>query len=309
LSHRTGSLRGMKRDREQPVVSLLVTDLDNTLYDWFAVWYASFSSMLDVVVRKSGIPRGVLEKEIREVHQRRGTSEYSYLLNELPSLKALHQGQDIAVVYKEALDSFRSARRNASTLYPGVMETLSVIRRSGALVVAYTESLAYYTIDRMRRLGLDGVIDFLYSPPDHDFPEGVSPEMLRTRSPDHYRLERTIHRHTPRGALKPNVAVLGAILDNVGADRERTAYVGDSLMKDIAMAQRVGVIDVFAKYGVVVDQREYDLLRRVSHWSDRDIERERRIAAGEAVEPTYTLERSFSEILEHFRFGGGPSGR
>jgi hypothetical protein len=44
-------------------VSLLITDLDNTLFDWFGIWHASFSAMLDKTVELSGVPREVLEAE------------------------------------------------------------------------------------------------------------------------------------------------------------------------------------------------------------------------------------------------------
>lgn len=46
-------------------------------------------------------------------------------------------------------------------------------------------------------------------------------------------------------------------------------------MKDVAMAQKVGVVDVHAAYGVVQHRPEYDLLRRVSHWTADDVECER----------------------------------
>lgn len=65
---------------------LLVTDLDNTLWDWFAAWHASFSAMLDRLIETSGVPAEVLEPQIRAVHQARGTAEYSFLLDEVPAL-------------------------------------------------------------------------------------------------------------------------------------------------------------------------------------------------------------------------------
>jgi hypothetical protein len=51
------------------------------------IWYRSFSALLDGIVRISGIPQDELEPEIRDIHQRRGTAEYSYLIGELPSLR------------------------------------------------------------------------------------------------------------------------------------------------------------------------------------------------------------------------------
>jgi phosphoglycolate phosphatase-like HAD superfamily hydrolase len=61
----------------RPPVSMLITDLDNTLWDWFEAWFRSFSAMLDRLSSKTGISKEQLENEIREVHQRHGTSGVS----------------------------------------------------------------------------------------------------------------------------------------------------------------------------------------------------------------------------------------
>lgn len=294
----------MTRDHERLPVSLLITDFDNTLYDWFAVWHSSFSALLDSLVQQSGVPLETLITEIRQVHQRRGTSEYSYLLNEIPSLRMLHPGRDMAVVYSEAIKNYRIARRANIRLYPGVIDTLNHARRCGVPVVIYTESLAYHAADRIRRLNLDGIVDYLYSPADHDFPAGISPDTLRSMSAEHYRLTRTVHHHTSAGVFKPDPLVLNIILNKLGVAPERTLYVGDSPIKDIAMAKKVGAIDVLAQYGASYNRTEYDLLRQVSHWSDQDVERERLIAQGGSAEPSFILHRDFSELTRYFEFRG-----
>src|ERR1035438_7768408 len=140
----------MKPRGSRPHVSLLITDLDNTLYDWFRMWYSSFSAMLDAICATSDIPRAALLAEIRTVHQRRGTSEYSYLLNELPSLTALHPHQDPATVYSDAIYRYRSARKRNLQLYPTVRKSLSYIKECGVPIVVYTESLAFYSSLRLR---------------------------------------------------------------------------------------------------------------------------------------------------------------
>lgn len=292
----------MDRESERRSVSLLVTDFDNTLYDWFAVWYASFSAMLDALTKESGVPADVLKSEIRRVHQERGTSEYTYLLNEIPSLRELHSGEDIAQVYGDAIARYRKMRREKLVLYPGVMATLSKVHECGVPIVVYTESLAYHAAYRLRKFNLDGVVTFLYSPVDHDFPSGVNPEMLRSMSAEHYSLQSTIHHHTPAGILKPDATVLRSIINEMGVEPERTLYVGDSLMKDVAMAQKVGAIDVYAQYGRSTHREGYELLREVSHWSDSDVERERLLAMEDVARPYLTLDRSFDQLLRNFDF-------
>jgi FMN phosphatase YigB (HAD superfamily) len=36
---------------------VVVMDVDNTLYDWLAIWHASFRAMLDMLAEMSGLDR------------------------------------------------------------------------------------------------------------------------------------------------------------------------------------------------------------------------------------------------------------
>ncbi|MGL5823808.1 MAG: HAD family hydrolase [Nocardioides sp.] len=283
--------------------TLLVTDLDNTLWDWFGAWHASFAPMLQRLVEECEVPREQLEEEIRKIHQQRGTAEYSNLLDEIPSLTRAVQPERPHVVFDDAIQIMRSNRRKATRLYPGVRETLEELRSRGVRIVAYTESLAYWTEWRIRHTEIDGLLDVLYSSPDHDLPRGMTATDLRTgHYPEAaYGLRATVHKHLDRGIRKPNADVLATILQEQGAVAEETVYVGDSLMKDIAMAQDLGVLDVHAAYGIVQNRPEYELLRRVTHWTDEEVERERVLAAEIGlVTPTLTCRASFAEVLQAF---------
>jgi phosphoglycolate phosphatase len=280
---------------------ILITDLDNTHWDWFDAWHQSFAAMLTRLAEMSGVPREVLEEQIRAIHEKRGTTEYSWLIGEIPALIDTAAPVDPAVLYDDAVHVLNSRRRATTRLYPGVREALTQLKRLDVRIVAYTESVAYWSEWRIRHTRLDGIIDVLYSAPDHDLPAGRDIRDLRMLPPTEYGLKRTRHNHIPRGVLKPNALVLRSILDEQGFRPEEAVYLGDSLMKDIVMAQQAGVLDVYAKYGESQSRPGYDLLRRVSHWSDNDIARERAIAQSTAiVVPTVTCQRSFDEVLPLF---------
>ncbi|SUA74422.1 phosphoglycolate phosphatase [Nocardia otitidiscaviarum] len=287
---------------DRPQVALLVTDLDNTLWDWFGAWHASFSAMLSNLSAMSGVPQNRLEDEIRTVHRRRGTTEYSALLTELPSLQELHPNENLLEVYDSAIHVLNSERLRTTRLYPGVKETIEELRRRNVPVVAYTEAVAYWSEWRIKKTGLDGLISTLYTAPDHDLPLGLTVGDLRKLPAEDYGLKATDHRHTPKGLLKPDTRILRKIIADQQLQPDQVAYVGDSLMKDVAMAQQIGAHDVFAKYGVAQHRTDYELLRRVSHWTDDDIEREESISAGHEVHPSYTLAEGFTEILQYFDF-------
>lgn len=280
--------------------SVLVTDLDNTLFDWVEIWHRSFSAMVDELHRGSGVPYDVLLDEIRAIHRRHGTSEYAFVAEELECVRQSCAPERRDTVVRAAYEARRRGRQGATRLYPGVLSTLQELKRRGVLVVGYTESSSFYTVRRVRTLQLDGLLKLLYSPPDHPLPAGLT----RSHPPDQYRLEHTLHHHTPPGELKPNPRLLLDILSDVGAVPERAVYVGDSPMKDIAMAQDAGVTDVLALYGKAQDREAYELLRRVTHWTPEDVERERRILDRGEVVPSHVLEHSFAELLDLFHFTG-----
>lgn len=285
----------------KPRISTVITDLDNTLFDWAAVWHQSFKAMLDRLVDESGIAQEVLEAEFKVIFQRHGTSEYAFAIQELPSLQRKHPGEDLVERYASAIHAYNSARRAALCLYPTVLDTLEDLKDKGCLIVGYTESMAYYSGYRLRKLGLDRILDLLYSPPDHDLPGGLTRAEIRRYPPEVYELRRTVSRHTPKGELKPSPKVLSDIIAGVGAAPEETIYVGDSLMKDIVMAKAAHVTGVWSKYGVAQNRPEYELLRRVTHWTEKDVGREKKLTASE-IGPDFELGESFSEILQLFEF-------
>ena len=91
-------------------------------------------------------------------------------------------------------------------------------------------------------------------------------------------------------------------MDDLGLNKADCVYVGDNLMKDVAMALDCGVDDVWAKYGEALKRPEYKLLQDVTHWTAETVEREQEIRARAHVCSTYTLEKKFSEILDLFDF-------
>src|SRR5216684_7039454 len=99
-------------------ISVLITDLDNTLYDWVDVWYKSFRAMLDRLVRDSGVSKDVLLPEFKAIHERHRTSEYAFSIEELPSLIKRYPGENLLEKFDGAIQAFRSARKESLRLYP-----------------------------------------------------------------------------------------------------------------------------------------------------------------------------------------------
>lgn len=276
---------------------VLITDVDNTLLDWQDLWYQTFSAMMDKVLDISGVDPETLYAEASVIHQKYGTSEYSHLLEELPSLRARY-GDDVLTVMRPAIDAFRETRRRVLALYPTVAETLASLKKNGVRIAAFTESKAFYTNYRFRKLGLDGLVDILYSPEDHSIPN----ETVATRhyDADSYAFKHTLHRYTPEGEVKPNPDILLDIVKDLGVSIDEAVYVGDNPLKDVFMAQQAGITDVHAAYGSSQHKPEYELLRKVTHWTPEMVERERTALKPGSVIPSYVLTENFAQILPLF---------
>lgn len=284
-------------------IDTLILDLDNTIFDWFAMWYASFKPIYDEILAASGRPQDEVEADIRRVHQTRRTSEYTFLIEELDVLREIRAREDIRTRFHNALETSRHGRDQSLQLYPTVFSSLWRIKNAGTKIIGYTESMRFYSSYRLKRFGLDGVIEILFSPKDHDMPAGVPLDRLRRFPDDFYELQVTKVMHTPPGELKPNPKVLREMIEMVGSSPDRCAYVGDSIFKDVAMAREVGVFDVHAQYGEPQERPEYELLQRVSHWTEDDVQREAAITArGHDFVPSAVLKDCFAEIFIHCDF-------
>lgn len=280
----------------------LITDFDNTLFDWVELWLHCFSAMLDSLVQISGVSKEQLIPEIAAVHQKHRTSEYSFLIEELPSLRPFLHGRSATEVFAPAIEIYKIQRRRYLKLYPTVAETLLQIKGRGTRIIAYTKSMAFYSNYRLRRLGLDGVFDFVFCPVDHVLPEGLNADDLRRYPAEHYELKYARQHHTPKGSKKPDPDVLNAIIKELSLCKPDCVYVGDSLMKDVAMAKDCGIEDVWAKYGQAHKRPEYKLLQDVTHWTPEEVKREQMIREREHLQPTHVLRESFSEIFSLFDF-------
>lgn len=66
---------------------LLITDLDNTLYDWVTFFSAAFRSMVGELNKLLDVPEETILSEFKTIHQRYGNSEQPFAVLELPSLQ------------------------------------------------------------------------------------------------------------------------------------------------------------------------------------------------------------------------------
>lgn len=277
--------------------SHLICDLDNTLYDWVHYFVSSFYAMVDSVCEITGCDREALLDDFRAVHQSHGDSEQPFSLLETATVRKLFpksSHSETADKLDEALHAFNSTRKRTLQLYPGVREGLDSLAAAGVVLVAHTESNLFAVVDRLSRLDLAKYFSRIYC---RERARSTHPKnAVGLRWLDSFPMDKVTE--LSRHQRKPDAAVLLEICADEGVPMERVAYVGDSMTRDIAMAKKVGVQAIWAKYGATHARGEYEKLVRVTHWTPEDVERELRLRrASEGLKPDYVLEQSFLEVL------------
>ena len=287
----------------RPPIQLLVTDLDNTLYDWISYFAAAFSRMVGAASRELDVPEEQLLDELRAVHQQSGNTEQPFALAYTPTAEARWPGSSLAERVETlagVFEQFNRARRDCLVLYPGVRETLQEVRRRGVPLVGLTDAMWPNALHRMRLLELEGLFTHLYAPDpgNTDWSDPLrrggypdSPVQLAKLGPS----ER-----------KPSSSGLRRICADLDVPPDRALYVGDSLVRDVGMAQEVGVRTAWAMFGQVTDLRRWEKVARVTHWSAEEVARDRDAPRDTSVvEPDAVLKESLAEILEAFELSAG----
>jgi phosphoglycolate phosphatase len=275
---------------------VLITDLDNTLYDWVTFFSTAFNAMVAELARILDTDRPSLLSQFKEIHERYGSTETPWAALELPAAKLKFPGFSATALAGQllpAFDVFSAERQKHLNLYAGVADTLQQLSASGVVIIGHTEALAVNAYQRLALLGISRHFTRLYALDgkliDHPFPN-------RTRSvpPPRPDLIRTL----PASERKPNPAVL---LDICGRERVNpidACYVGDSLIRDVAMAKRADVFAVWARYGTIYDPSLWDLLVAVTHWTPADVEREAQLRHSfKNVQPDSTID-TFDELIK-----------
>ncbi len=273
---------------------LLITDLDNTLYDWVTFFAKSFEAMLDALVRQLGEPRSKLVKEFKAVHQHYGNSEHPFAVFDLPSVRSHFPNasrRELLDLLSEPLHAFNSARKQYLKLYDDVAKTLRTLTDHGVVIVGHSEAIAVNAFYRLDKLAIAPHFRRLYVL-ESRFEGHPDPERQKS-----FQIPNDFVREVPKSERKPNPALLKDICQREGVHASDCWYVGDSIVRDISMAREAGITSVWARYGTSYDRKLWEILVSITHWTDEDVSREERLQSlYHDVEPDFTVD-AYSELL------------
>jgi phosphoglycolate phosphatase len=285
---------------QKPIIHLLVTDLDNTLYDWVTFFAYALYEMVSEAADILEVSQETLLDDMRRVHQRYGNSEYPLALIETDSALKKYRGlgpPEITCLLNKAFQKFNWARRQSLALYPGVSKTLKQLHDQGVLIVGHTEATSVNALFRLRKLGIAPYFTRLYAQASEreDLIDLIWEKHVGESGPN------VAHLH--HGERKPNPQILVKICCDMHVSPAHALYVGDSIVSDVGMAKEVGVWAAWAEYGTRFDLAAWDKLVRITHWTPQDVDRVKlaRDRYGRSL-PDAVLHSEYSEILQHFSF-------
>lgn len=250
----------------------IITDVDNTLYNFVDYYAPAFRAMIHVLSRESKVSEERLVLACREVYAKARSLEYPGLVQHLTNYLPEFSRINVEELTHLASVAFQTSRRLRLRLYPGVKETLDWLKNHGYIIVAYTDGPYKYNREKFRWLGLQKYLDGVvaWGPT----PEEISSDglYLDTTIPLRWFLETTEpvaagpYLLVPHERRKPNIDVLRQLLKHFSLDSNETWVVGDSLEKDIRPAEELGLKAVWARYGKNYDALNWETLVKVSPW-------------------------------------------
>lgn len=242
----------------------MLTDLDNTLFNWIDYFAPSFRAMVHALAHATTLDEAEIFRQFRDVYVRFETAEYRRAIQELEVCRC--EPPDVqARLVKAGFVAFSRARKRRLQAYETVPSTLYWLRQQNVTIVGVTNSWVVDAVGRLRSLGLSKYVDALVAW-DGTQDEGGQPvdHPIRTS------VRRVIA--IPGRCRKPSPECYKAAINWCGMESDTSLWViGDSIANDLVPARTLGATTIWAKYGHNYDQKNYDTVVRITHWGTERI--------------------------------------
>lgn len=260
---------------------VLLTDLDNTWFNWVDFFGCALRAMVHALANALCADEDELYAQLRAIYQTYGTLEYKFAIQSLPLFQQADRASRERAL-RAAVVAFSGARNRRLAMYEGAREALRWLAEQEVLIVAVTNSPVFETLGRLHTLGITrhfgGLVAWRGPDPVANL---LADRIAETRIGWVLPLEAT--------ALKPNPAAYASALAALGPAvvRDSVWVLGDSLNKDLQPATALGAVTIWARYGRDFNQRNFDTLLRVTHWSE---ERIQSTYVCDAFKPDHTID-------------------
>jgi len=203
------------------MIKAIAFDLDNTLIDFWQMKKKSCDAAARAMI-KAGLKtnRRTAVKEIFQIYDTKGY-EYQKVFSDL--IKKHNKKVDFRIL-GAGVAAYQKVKGQLLFPYPDVVPVLKKLKKKYRLAIV-TDSPKLQPFTRLAALGILQYFDVIVTFDD-------------------------THKH------KPDPAPFRCLLRKLKLKPEEVMFVGDSPRRDMPGARRVGMITVFAKYGLIPRERE-----------------------------------------------------
>jgi len=182
--------------------------MDNTLYNFMDAQLAACNSVVRLIGADDGME--LLRYFLRSIHG----FEHPENIRDYMHDRGIHDN----ALFSEAEDLYEDVKLSSITLFPGVENTLSLLKENNIRMAIVTDAESRQAERRLSKLGIR---DY--------FSDVITPDISGKRKPE------------------PDSFIMA--LDCLNASANDAWVVGDSLRREVEPGNRLGMTTVFAKYG------------------------------------------------------------
>lgn len=289
------------------MIKLIVTDIDNTLFDWVDYYANAIPPMLKEVESITSIPYSQLAKEASVVFSEHSI-EYPFVVQELPSVVDFCD-HDVDKMLQQVAEPSRAAFKDAAAAhlipYKKVIYTLDILSKAHPEIpiVALTDAPRYIAMWKLNKLGILHYFDAVFGLEDPILPVDkyhrvkVDSEVLMKHLRKHNFDFKGKVRILPDEYEKPGVKGFKSILVEYDIDDpQQVLWIGDNVTKDIALGKKLGVVTAWAKYGATHSKKTLKMLQDFAPSDNMERHSNMHQLTAETPQPDVVLE-SFDQIL------------
>ena len=318
---------------EKKPVSMIVTDIDNTISDFFNNWGAAWDTGIGKLAESRGMKKDDLYDDIR--NNAGGYARFHNfpdLLKETPSLSLenMNRKERRRLEKSDAKICHEVAKQyhEGNKMYEGVLATLRKAKTAGTKIVLYTDSPASGAIARMADMKypldlLDGLVCRADCTCEQNEVTGKyqfkkAPLQVAGATYNKYRDELVAKLGdklvmNAGDVWKPNTQVMENIMKTHGATPETTVMVGDNIKSD-GGAVRTGCHFAWQKAGSEVSDLTQEMYGKINDKADYKLGSQTQLEtlknlsmADPALGKLYAdkmvvLESGFKDLNKHFQF-------
>lgn len=265
----------------------LILDLDNTLYSWMEAYTPSFLAQIGYLVERTHIDEETLKDSFKSVFKKYDSVEIPSAVYELEIWDDINISSSLLQdIFSNSQKIFFDKFQENICLFPNVKETLDWAKDNSILIFGFSDAFSFWINYRLKCLSIEQYFETVFAIDDSII---MNSELVKNAD----RSSNIIS--VPIQYTKPNTFVIDKIIREYGIERKNIFMVGDSIEKDVIMAQKAEIQDIWAEYGTKYQKSYGSVLRSITPWS-RTKQRKEGVFQ-KKIEPAYVIS-NFAEIKD-----------